>query len=143
MVGSQFSGGAEGTSRPEISPPKERSERTLFQVALHFTFLWPPKTFLWPPKSCLTSYLLLEAAHSVCPQLIRTSFDAKYSGSMKITTHLDHISHGKIAPGTNWLNRWTYQVFIVNTRHDSIKSLAGQAGQRQWCAASLAVQPQP
>ena len=33
MIASQFSGGAEGTSRPELSPPKGWSERTLFYRA--------------------------------------------------------------------------------------------------------------
>jgi len=42
----------------------------------------------------------------------------KYSGSMKITTHLDNISHCKTASGTNWSNRWVYRVFIINTRRD-------------------------
>ena len=37
--------------------------------------------------------------------LIRTSVYDKCSGSMKITTHLYHISHF-----TNWSNRWTYRV---------------------------------
>ena len=30
---------------------------------------------------------------------------------MKITTHLDYISHCKTASGTNWSCRWTYRVF--------------------------------
>ena len=47
--------------------------------------------------------------------LIRTSIYDKYSGSMKITQHLDHICHCRTASGTNWWNRWTYQVFIMNT----------------------------
>ena len=51
---------------------------------------------------------------------IRTSIHDKFSGSIKITTHLDHISHCKTACGTNWLNRWTYRVFIQNTRRDEI-----------------------
>jgi len=29
-----------------------------------------------------------------------------YSGSMKITTHLDHIGHCKTSSGTNWSYRW-------------------------------------
>ena len=49
---------------------------------------------------------------------IRTSICDKYSGSMKITTRLDHTSHCKTASGTNWSNRWTYRVFIINTRRD-------------------------
>jgi hypothetical protein len=51
-------------------------------------------------------------------------FDA---GSMKITTHLDPISHCKMASGTNSSNRWTYRVFIMNTRLDypPHRSIAG------------------
>ena len=44
--------------------------------------------------------------------LRRTSIHNKYSGSIKITTHLDHISHGKTASGTNRSNRWIYRAFI-------------------------------
>jgi len=32
LIVSQFSGGAKGTFRPELSPPKGRSERTLFRM---------------------------------------------------------------------------------------------------------------
>ena len=42
----------------------------------------------------------------------------KYSGSTENTTHLNHISHRKTASGINWSNRWTYRVFIINTRRD-------------------------
>jgi len=48
----------------------------------------------------------------------RTSIYDKYSGSMTITTRLDHISHCKTASGTNWSNTWTYRVCIINTRRD-------------------------
>jgi hypothetical protein len=51
---------------------------------------------------------------------IRTGIYDEYSGLMKITTHLDHISHCKTVSGTNWSNRWTYRVFIINTRRDEI-----------------------
>ena len=46
----------------------------------------------------------------------------KCSGSKKITTHLDHVSHCKPTPDTNRSNRWTDRVFIINTRRDSIPS---------------------
>jgi len=52
---------------------------------------------------------------------IGASFYDKYSGLMKITTHLDYISHCKTASGTSWSNRWTYRVFIINTRFDEIR----------------------
>ena len=43
--------------------------------------------------------------------------------STKSTTHLDHTSHCKTTTGTNWSNRWTNRVFIINTRRDSISVL--------------------
>ena len=55
---------------------------------------------------------------------IRTSVYDENSGSMKITTHLDHITHCRAAYGADWSNRWTYQVSIINTRHDQIPVLA-------------------
>jgi hypothetical protein len=48
--------------------------------------------------------------------LIWTSVYDKYSGSMKITTHLDHIGHCKATLGSNWSNRWMYRVFFIGTR---------------------------
>ena len=49
---------------------------------------------------------------------ILASMYDKYYGSMKFTTHLDRISQRKTAPGTNWLNRWTYRLFIINICRD-------------------------
>ena len=37
---------------------------------------------------------------------------------MKITSHLDHISHCNTASGTNWSNRWTCRVSNIKTRRD-------------------------
>ena len=42
----------------------------------------------------------------------------EYWGSMKITTHLDHATYCKTAPNTDWSNRWTLRVFIINIRRD-------------------------
>ena len=42
---------------------------------------------------------------------------------MKITTHLDHISHCQTTSGTNWSNRWTYRVSIINSRRGLIQLL--------------------
>ena len=56
----------------------------------------------------LPALILFLILPSTC---IRTSIYDKYSGSTKITTHLDYISRCKTASGTNWLNRWTYRVF--------------------------------
>ena len=50
--------------------------------------------------------------------LIRTSIYDEHSGSMRFTAHLDHISHDKSLSGTHWSNRWTYRVFIIDTRRD-------------------------
>ena len=44
------------------------------------------------------------------------------SQSMKIATRLDHISYCRTASSTNWSNRWTYRVFIINTGRDYILS---------------------
>ena len=52
--------------------------------------------------------------------LIRTRIYDEYSGSMKITTHLDHISHCKTASGTYWSNRWTNRVATIGTCPDEI-----------------------
>ena len=54
----------------------------------------------------------------VLTDFIWTSIYDKYPGSIKITTHLDHIRHCKAASGTNWSNRWTYRAFIINARCD-------------------------
>ena len=39
---------------------------------------------------------------------IRPSIFDKYSGSMKVTAHLDHVSRCKTASGTTWSDRWTH-----------------------------------
>ena len=62
-----------------------------------------------------------QARHgSALPNFTRTNIYDKYSGWMKISTHLDHVSHRKTAYGTNWSNGWTYRVHIKNTRRDWI-----------------------
>jgi len=43
-------------------------------------------------------------------------------GSMKSTTHLDHISRCETMSGTYWSNRWTYRVLMTNIRRDWIKT---------------------
>ena len=52
--------------------------------------------------------------------LIQMSMNDKHLGSMKMTTHLDHISRCKSASGTNQSSRRTYRVFFINTRRDQI-----------------------
>ena len=59
---------------------------------------------------------------SRCADFIRTSICDKYSVSMNITSHMDHIRHCKTASGTNWSNGWTHRVCIINTRRDQIPS---------------------
>ena len=54
--------------------------------------------------------------------LIRISTHRKCLGSMNITTHLDHVSYCKTASGTNWLNRWTCLLCLINTRRDCTPS---------------------
>ena len=50
--------------------------------------------------------------------LTQTSIYDKYSGSMKLTAQLDHISHCKTASGTKRPNKWTYRVSVMNTGLD-------------------------
>jgi hypothetical protein len=52
----------------------------------------------------------------------RTSVCHKRSGSTKITTPLNDMSHCRIASRTTWSNGWTSQVFITNTRQDHISA---------------------
>ena len=52
--------------------------------------------------------------------LVRAIISYKHSGSMKTTTHLDRMSHCKSASGTNWSNRWSSRVFIINAHRDLI-----------------------
>ena len=59
--------------------------------------------------------------------LIWTISCDKTPGSTKITTHLDHIGPCETISGTHWLNRWTYRVFIINTRRDQSVSREGAA----------------
>ena len=51
-------------------------------------------------------------------EIIRKSMYDKNSGSVKITTHLEHISGCKTASGTNCSKIWNYRVFIINTHRD-------------------------
>ena len=48
----------------------------------------------------------------------RTSIYDKFSGPVKITAHLDDISHSKAKSGTHWLNGWTYRVLSMQIRPD-------------------------
>ena len=59
---------------------------------------------------------------------IRISIDDKYSGSMKITAHLDLIGYCKTVSGTTLSSRWTYQVFIMSTRRDRVQGSPGVVG---------------
>ena len=48
----------------------------------------------------------------------------KNSGEKKIATHLEHIFRCKTTAGTNWSNRWTNRIFIINIRRDEIANQA-------------------
>ena len=50
------------------------------------------------------------------PSLIPTTIYYKHPGSIKFATHLDRLSHCETTSGTSWLNRWTFRIFIINTR---------------------------
>ena len=52
--------------------------------------------------------------------LIRASIYDIRSGPMKFPTRMYHISNFETASCTNWSKRWTYRVFIMNTRPDWI-----------------------
>ena len=49
------------------------------------------------------------------PEDLRDRMD-KHSGSMKITTRMDHISHFKTASGTTWSNKWTLSSILAAFR---------------------------
>ena len=53
--------------------------------------------------------------------LIGTSVHDKCSGLIKITTHLNHISHCKTTSSTDWSGTWTYRALIKNTCRDEIE----------------------
>ena len=54
----------------------------------------------------------------------------KFSGSRKVATHLDHISHCEVKSGENWWNDWAYRMSIINTRLDQIQTQTAQLGTR-------------
>ena len=75
--------------------------------------------FVPPPlASGIREHAQLQSKLTIKPDFIRTSICEKYSGPMKITTHLEQISVCKKASGINWSNEWTYRVFFINTRRD-------------------------
>ena len=49
-----------------------------------------------------------------------TNIHDRYSGPIKISTHLDHLSNHKTASDTNWSNTWTHPAFIISPRRDGI-----------------------
>jgi hypothetical protein len=51
---------------------------------------------------------------------------------MNVAAHLDHISHCKTASGTNWSNKWTYRVSIMNTRRDLSVTVLAKGGVFCW-----------
>ena len=55
------------------------------------------------PRGNILQFVILQVfiLFQVRPDRIRTIMHGKYSGSMKTTTHMDHISHCKLASGSN------------------------------------------
>ena len=70
------------------------------------------------PLDCLQGGVERKTYPEPVQDLIRTSIYDTCSGSMKITINLDHISHRKLASGTNLSSIWTYREFIISTRRD-------------------------
>ena len=73
---------------------------------------------LWNAAATLSDALEHLRAEVLPPPLLSGRVFVMNTGSTKITSHLDHISRCKAPPGTNWSNRWTYRVFVINTRRD-------------------------
>ena len=59
-------------------------------------------------------------AFVVCADLTGRAFLIDTAAQLKMNTHLDHISHFQTVSGTNCSKRWTYRVFIINTRRNQI-----------------------
>ena len=64
--------------------------------------------------------------------LTPTSIAQKYSGSMKITTYLDHASHCKTTSSTNWSNRWTCRVLIRRRQRFEARAPRLASWRRRW-----------
>ena len=61
---------------------------------------------------------------------IRTSIYDKYSGSMEITTYLDHLRYCQASSGTNWWTRWTYREFRRLISQVNLSAIRGQPSVR-------------
>ena len=72
-----------------------------------YLFIWHPGLFVYSASGFIRSFDIRVSTSAVSNPW-RTSMHDKYSGSMKITTHLDHISHCKIASGQKGSNAWKY-----------------------------------
>ena len=70
---------------------------------------------MWTPNSLDLNAGSWRLAVGGGGNLIQPSMFDAYAGSMKITTHLDHISRCRTASGTKCSSRWTIRVFIMNT----------------------------
>ena len=76
----------------------------------------------WSPSSPRPSADRLSAPPQ--PQLTnltRTIIYDRYSGSMIMTSHLDHVSHCTAALRTNWSNRRAIREIVIGTDRDSIR----------------------
>ena len=68
-------------------------------------------------------YTTISVLHTLkTTDFIRTGIYDQYSGSMKISPHLEHTSRCQTAPGTDWSDRWTWQLLISNTGCNYIRS---------------------
>ena len=70
------------------------------------------------PERYYTSWIVFYNCFAKNLGWVLTSTYDEYSGSMKITTRLDHTSRCKPASGINWSKRWTCRVLIMNARRD-------------------------
>ena len=71
------------------------------------------------PHACERNQtLVVHRVESAHVDVTLTSFYGKCSSSKKITAHLDHVRHGETASRTNWSNRWTDLLFIIDARRD-------------------------
>ena len=60
-------------------------------------------------------------------EFIHIRIYGEYSGSTKIDTHLDHMSHCKTTAGTNGLNSRTKRVCMIDIRRDEMAVLSDSA----------------
>ena len=75
-------------------------------------------TLLWYTVHPLRCEKVADDRLVVVRRIVEEPVYDRYSGSIKITSHLDFISQCRATPGTHWSRRWTIRVFVINIRHD-------------------------